>query len=167
MVTAFQALKQQTTSPIKLLLVGRQEAHLDPLQTKTLSAIDTDPNIISVGEQKDVRPYLAIADCFVFPSYREGFPNVVLEAGAMELPCIVTDINGSNEIIIENKNGLIVPPKNTEAFQKAMTELLNNKELYEYLQLNSRTLIANRYQREEVWKVLLNEYNNLLKTKNL
>ena len=48
-----------------------------------------------------------------------------------------------------------------------MTELLNNKELYEYLQLNSRTLIANRYQREEVWKALLNEYNNLLKTKNL
>jgi hypothetical protein len=85
----------------------------------------------------------------------------------MELPCIVTDINGSNEIVIENKNGLIVPPKNTEAFQKAMTELLNNKELYEYLQLNSRTLIANRYQREEVWKALLNEYNNLLKTKNL
>ena len=167
MVTAFQALKQQTTSPIKLLLVGRQEAHLDPLQTKTLSAIDTDPDIISVGEQKDVRPYLSIANCFVFPSYREGFPNVVLEAGAMELPCIVTNINGSNEIIIENKNGLIVPPKNAEAFQKAMTELLNNKELYEYLQLNSRTLIANRYQREEVWKALLNEYNNLLKTKNL
>ena len=85
----------------------------------------------------------------------------------MELPCIVTDINGSNEIIIENKNGLIVPPKNTEAFQKAMTELLNNKELYEYLQLNSRTLIISRYQRQEVWKALLNEYNNLLKTKNL
>ena len=148
-------------------MVGRQEAHLDPLQTKTLSAIDTDPDIISVGEQKDVRPYLAIANCFVFPSYREGFPNVVLEAGAMELPCIVTDINGSNEIIIENKNGLIVPPKNAKAFPKAMTELLNNKELYEYLQLNSRTLIANRYQREEVWKALLNEYNNLLKTKNL
>ena len=167
MVTAFQALKQQTTSPIKLLLVGRQEAHLDPLQTKTLSAIDTDPDIISVGEQKDVRPYLAIANCFVFPSYREGFPNVVLEAGAMELPCIVTNINGSNEIIIENKNGLIVPPKNAEAFQKAMTELLNNKELYEYLQLNSRTLIISRYQRQEVWKALLNEYNNLLKTKNL
>ena len=148
-------------------MVGRQEAHLDPLQTKTLSALDTDPDIISVGEQKDVRPYLAIANCFVFPSYREGFPNVVLEAGAMELPCIVTDINGSNEIIIENKNGLIVPPKNAEAFQKAMTELLNNKELYEYLQLNSRTLIISRYQRQEVWKALLNEYNNLLKTKNL
>ena len=148
-------------------MVGRQEAHLDPPQTKTLSAVDTDPDIISVGEQKDVHPYLAIANCFVFPSYREGFPNVVLEAGAMELPCIVTDINGSNEIIIENKNGLIVPPKNTEAFQKAMTELLNNKELYEYLQLNSRTLIISRYQRQEVWKALLNEYNNLLKTKNL
>ena len=110
---------------------------------------------------------MAIADCFVFPSYREGFPNVVLEAGAMELPCIVTDINGSNEIVIENKNGLIVLPKNAEAFQKAITELLNNKELYEYLQLNSRTLITSRYQREEVWKAVLKEYNNLLKTRNL
>ena len=48
----------------------------------------------------------------------------------MELPCIVTDINGSNEIIIENKNGLIVPPKNAEAFQKAMMLLLDDKPLY-------------------------------------
>ena len=162
LVTAFQALKQQTTSPIKLLLVGRQEAHLDPLQTKTLSAINTDPDIISVGEQKDVRPYLAIANCFVFPSYREGFPNVVLEAGAMELPCIVTDINGSNEIMIENKNGLIVPPKNAKAFQKAMTLLLDDKPLYHKLKSNSRPLIEQRYHREMVWQALIEMYNKLL-----
>jgi len=154
LVTAFQALKQQTTSPIKLLLVGRQEAHLDPLQTKTLNAIDTDSDIISVGEQKDVRPYLAIANCFVFPSYREGFPNVVLEAGAMELPC--------NEIIIENKNGLIVPPKNAEAFQKAMTLLLDDKPLYHKLKSNSRSLIEQRYHREMVWQALIEMYNKLL-----
>ena len=162
LVVAFQALKQQTISPIKLLLVGRQEALLDPLQTKTLNAIDTDSDIISVGEQKDVRPYLAIANCFVFPSYREGFPNVVLEAGAMELPCIVTDINGSNEIIIENKNGLIVPPKNTEAFQKAMTLLLDDKPLYHKLKSNSRSLIEQRYHREMVWQALIEMYNKLL-----
>ena len=162
LVTAFQALKQQTTSPIKLLLVGRQEALLDPLQTKTLSAINTDPDIISVGEQKDVRPYLAIANCFVFPSYREGFPNVVLEAGAMELPCIVTDINGSNEIIIENKNGLIVPSKNAEAFEKAMKLLLDDKPLYHKLKSNSRPLIEQRYHRGMVWQALIEMYNKLL-----
>ena len=153
---------EQPPCPIKLLLVGRQEAHLDPLQTKTLSAVDTDPDIISVGEQKDVHPYLAIANCFVFPSYREGFPNVVLEAGAMELPCIVTDINGSNEIIIENKNGLIVPPKNTEAFQKAMKLLLDDKPLYHKLKSNSRPLIEQRYHREMVWQALIETYNKLL-----
>ena len=143
-------------------MVGRQEAHLDPPQTKTLSAVDTDPDIISVGEQKDVHPYLAIANCFVFPSYREGFPNVVLEAGAMELPCIVTDINGSNEIIIENKNGLIVPPKNTKAFQKAMKLLLDDKPLYHKLKSNSRPLIEQRYHREMVWQALIEMYNKLL-----
>ncbi|MDR1417827.1 MAG: glycosyltransferase, partial [Endomicrobium sp.] len=49
-------------------------------------------NIIFSGYQQDVRPYLAISDVLAFPSYREGFPNVVMQAGAMELPCIVTDI---------------------------------------------------------------------------
>ena len=51
----------------------------------------------------------------VFPSYREGFPNVVMQAGAMGLPSIVTDINGCNEIIEDGKNGLIILPKDTKA----------------------------------------------------
>jgi hypothetical protein len=80
----------------------------------------------------------------------------------MELPCIVTDINGSNEIIIENKNGLIVPPKNAEAFQKAMTLLLDDKPLYHKLKSNSRPLIEQRYHRGMVWQALIEMYNKLL-----
>lgn len=95
----------------KLLLVGPLESDLDPLKEETLKEITANPNIISVGFQKDVRPFFAL----VFPSYREGFPNVVMQAGAMELPSIVSDINGCNEIIIEGENGSIIPVKNTVA----------------------------------------------------
>jgi glycosyltransferase involved in cell wall biosynthesis len=100
---------------VRLLLVGGREDSLDPLQEDTLAKIRTNGRIVSVGSQRDVRPYLAASDAFVFPSYREGFPNVVLEAGAMGLACIVTDINGSNEIIIPGENGEIIPPRDENA----------------------------------------------------
>src|SRR5690606_35400329 len=85
---------------IKLLLVGNYEQDLDPLSRNTLLHIENDKNILAVGFQSDVRPYLAISNALVFPSYREGFPNVVMQAGAMGLPAIVSDINGCNEIIV-------------------------------------------------------------------
>ena len=84
----------------KLLLVGSFEHELDAISNISMKLIKNNNNIISVGFQVDVRPYFAISDVLVFPSYREGFPNVVLQAGSMGLPSIVTNINGSNEIII-------------------------------------------------------------------
>src|SRR5690606_17651365 len=98
---------------IKLLLVGPLETDLDPLFPETLKEIESNINILSVGFQKDVRPYFAISNALVFPSYREGFPNVVMQAGAMGLPSIVTNINGCNEIVQEKYNGIIIPKKNT------------------------------------------------------
>jgi glycosyltransferase involved in cell wall biosynthesis len=66
---------------------------------------------MEIGYQEEVRPYFAMANVFVLPSYREGFPNAVLQAGAMNLPSIVTDISGANEIIQQNENGIIIPQK--------------------------------------------------------
>ena len=146
---------------IKLLLVGPFERELDPLLPETEQEIEDNPNIISIGSQKDVRPYLAISDIFVFPSYREGFPNVVMQAGAMELPCIVTDINGCNEIIEEGVNGLIIPPKNKEQLQAKMQLLLENSELRDKLKSNARGMITSRYEQEMVWEGLLAEYRKL------
>ncbi len=86
--------------------MGSKESDLDPLQAEAILQINRNPNIIAVGHQNDVRPYFAIANVLVFPSYREGFPNVVMQAGAMGLPSIVTNINGCNEIIEEKRMGL-------------------------------------------------------------
>jgi glycosyltransferase involved in cell wall biosynthesis len=146
----------------KLLLVGPYEHELDPLEQSTLDAIYENTNIITVGFQDDIRPFLAISDVFVFPSYREGFPNVVMQAGAMGLPSIVTDINGSNEIIQHNHNGSIIPPKDTTALTHAMQQLIDNPTLRQSLAQNARPSITSRYEQQVVWDALLAEYQMLI-----
>lgn len=167
LIKAFKELSNQKTEGkgSKLLLVGPLESDLDPLKANTLKEIETNPNIISVGFQKDVRPYFAISNALVFPSYREGFPNVVMQAGAMELPSIVSDINGCNEIIVEGQNGTIVPAKNSEALLEAMNNIMDDEEYYQRLKANARPMIQQRYEQEVVWNALLDEYNSLLKEK--
>ena len=149
-------------SRIKLLLVGPFESELDPLQPKTLQAIENHPNIISVGFQSDVRPYFAVSDCLVFPSYREGFPNVVMQAGAMGLPSIVTDINGCNEIIVEGENGTIIPVKNVATLVDAMQKMIYDTSYYHHLRQNARPMIQSRYEQRVVWEALLEEYRRVL-----
>ncbi|SKC11066.1 Glycosyltransferase involved in cell wall bisynthesis [Soonwooa buanensis] len=161
LIEAFDEIGKNNTKS-KLILVGTFEDQLDPLQTSTLEKIKSNSNIINVGWQTDVRPYLAIADILTFPSYREGFPNVVMQAGAMGLASIVSNINGCNEIIIENKNGLIIPVKNKKALEEAMQKLLNDQVLFNSLKTNARPMIVDRYQQQVVWDALLTEYKSLL-----
>ena len=106
--------------------------------------------------------YYIAADCFVMPSYREGFPNTVLEAGAMGLPSIVTDINGSREIIVEGKNGMIVPPRNEEKLFEAMLKMLESKAEREMMAGNARKMIADRFDQGFVRKCLYDYYDEIL-----
>ena len=143
---------------VKLLLVGPYETELDPLKAETLHEIDHNANIITVGFQPDVRPYFAIANALVFPSYREGFPNGVLQAGAMGLPSIVTNINGCNEIIQDHQNGLIIPVKDPVALEKAMRLLVEDQTLYQKLQQQARKKVVDNYEQQVVWEALLAAY---------
>ena len=120
----------------KLILMGHYERGLDPLRPETEHIINTNKNITFTGYQEDIRPYFSISDVLAFPTYREGFPNVVMQACAMSLAAIVTDINGCNEIIDHNKNGI--------------------------MSQNSRSKIIANYEQELVWKSLLQEYNQLI-----
>ena len=142
----------------KLLLVGSLESELDPLSERTLDEIQQNPNIIMAGWQSEVRQYFAISDALAFPSYREGFPNVVMQAGAMGLPAIVSDINGCNEIIHEGQNGLIVPVKNTVFLTQAMKELTENKPQYISMKELSRGMIEKHFSRKYIWEELDNFY---------
>lgn len=160
LVKAFKNLSNENDS-VKLILVGPIEADLDPLQEETLQEIKANESIIYVGFQEDVRVYFAVSDCLVFPSYREGFPNVVMQAGAMGLPSIVTDINGSNEIIIDGKNGIIIPVKSWIAILEAMKKIFNEHDFRNLLKNCARDMIVSRYEQEVVWEALLLEYKKL------
>lgn len=145
----------------KLLLVGSYEKELDPLSEETENTIRNNSNIIEAGYQNDVRPYFAISDVLTFPSYREGFPNVVMQAGAMGLPSIVTNINGCNEIIIEGKNGIIIPPKDEVILAEKMEQIFLDSGLRNKLKANARDMIVSRYEQKIVWEAILEEYKRL------
>lgn len=107
LVAAFKRLVEKHPEA-RLLLVGPYENDLDPVTPETSEAIGMIANIEAVGPKfgEELLPYYAASDCFVFPSYREGFPNTVMEAGAFDLPSIVTDINGSREIVVNLNDNL-------------------------------------------------------------
>ena len=148
---------------VRLVLVGPREEELDPLTPQTEAKIEQMESIVTVGYQNDVRPYLALSDAFVFPSYREGFPNVVLQAGAYDLPSVVTDINGSNEIITHGLNGLIIPKGDADALEQAMLKLYADTDLRTHLAANARSLIVQRYEQSIVWQAIHQEYERLVR----
>ena len=162
LVAAFEQLANKTPNA-KLLLVGPQEPTLDPLKQVTIASIEKNPKIVSTAYQQDVRPFLKMAQVFVFPSYREGFPNVVLQAGAMGIPCIVSDINGCNEIIENEVNGLIVPPKSIQPLSEKMYSLYKDPEKRAVFIDRTKERIATNFERTHYWKLLLEEYKLLEK----
>ena len=160
MIAAFVRLHQAFVNT-RLLLVGPYEEHLDPVLPETKRLIDTCDAIEAVGSQKDVRPFYEQGDVFVFPSYREGFPNVVIEAGAMGLPCIVTDINGSREIIENGKNGVVIPSRDAEALYEAMKQMVEHPDERKRMAAQARPMVASRYEQGFVRQCLKNYYRNI------
>lgn len=161
LLNAFQEL--QISYPVKLVLVGLFEQQHGVLGHKTREIIQNNKDILFLGRFDDVRPYYGISDVYVFPSYREGFPNSVLEAGAMGLPIIATDINGCNEIVKNNINGLLIAPKSSEQLRNAMVTLIEDSAIRVSLSSKSREIIIKQFSREFVWVALLKEYHSHLK----
>lgn len=150
---------------IRLILVGPYEDNLDPISQESRDAISAYADIMAVGKKmgEELLAYYTAADCFVMPSYREGFPNTVLEAGAMGLASIVTDINGSREIIVDGENGMIVPPQNEDRLYHAMKMILTSPADRERLADKARKMISDRFEQSFVRKCLYEYYDELIK----
>lgn len=169
LVEAFVKLKEHFLNlnngqNIRLLLVGPTEENIDPLKQVTWHKIRNTESIIEVGQiqRGNILKYYAASDCFVFPSYREGFPNAVIEAGAMGLPSIVTDINGAREIIIDGKNGFVIPSKDTKALYDAMLKIVENNEIRHKMAENARPMIESRFEQSFVKKCLFDFYEEIM-----
>lgn len=149
--------REMTDSELHLIMAGDIEGGRDDIP---LASVATRPHIhLSGGWVDDVRPWLLAADLLVFPSYREGFPNVVLEAGAMGLPSVVTDINGSREIITQSENGLIVPPHTVEPLARAIIEILSlPPDRRDAMSRKARANVEARFSRPYVIKCLKDFY---------
>lgn len=161
LVEAFTRLYAENPAT-RLLLVGNFEDELDPLSPDTRRSIDECPAIEALGYQTDVRPALCASDVLVLPSYREGFPNVVLQAGAMGLPSVVSRVNGAEECIIEGRNGLIVPKRDAESLFLAMRRMAGEPGLAVRMAAEARELVASRYAQEDVWAAILAMYEEEL-----
>ncbi len=123
LVSAFQALRNRGMNCV-LLLIGPQDTDWDTLSPKARQAIEHDPAIRSMGYSSEPERFLAVTDVFCLPSYREGFGNVVIEAAAMGVPTVGTDIVGLRDSIVDGETGVLVPPKDAAALAKALDRLL-------------------------------------------
>lgn len=163
LMEAFSNLVNENKN-VRLYLVGNYEQDLDPVSELTIERIKSIPQIQTVGTKygDELLAYYAASDCFVFPSYREGFPNTVMEAGAMGLPSIVTDINGSREIVENGKNGVIIPSKDTIALYDAMKKMIEDREAYKHMATNARPMIESRFEQGYVRGCLLDFYDEIM-----
>lgn len=145
-----------------LFLIGRID-EVSPVARETLALIRESSNIYMVGNQDDVRPFMARADVLVLPSYREGFPNVILEAGAMSMPVIATDISGCNELIVPAWNGWLVPPRSVYHLEQAMLEAKNcNPAAIKLMGQNARQKVVASFERKSYQNTLVGFYDRCL-----
>jgi glycosyltransferase involved in cell wall biosynthesis len=108
------------------------------------------------GSCDDVRGTITASDCVVLPSYREGLPRVLLEAGAIGRPMIATDVPGCREVVLHGITGFLVPPKSSPALTEAMTRMLRLTDLErQRMGLAARKLIERNYHEKTVFTAYL------------
>lgn len=149
---------------VRLVLVGSFEEHLDPLDAATMQLIKTHAGVVLAGWHDDVEYFMAQADLFIHPSYREGFPNVVLQAGAMECGVLVSRIPGSVDIVDDPENGLIFAVQDAEDLYQKLNQALSQPESMKERGQRLRKKIEANFDRRYVQDQLKQKYEVLLAT---
>lgn len=160
LVEAFKVLSPQHPE-MRLLLIGSIEMEENPVSMQTQEEMRYNNNIIYTGYQSDVASFLAISDIFIFPSYREGFGLSLMEACAMEIPSIASDVIGCNEVLENGETGILVPSHSSKAIVDAVEKLYTDKTYYSLLKSQCRKSVINRYEQTKLW----NEYSDYYKSK--
>jgi glycosyltransferase involved in cell wall biosynthesis len=153
---------QKTNDDLILILVGEYETSLDPLPSEILHEIEINPSIIHISWTNQVEYYMHIADFFIFPSHREGFPNVLLQAGAMELPVICSHITGNIDIVTNNETGLVFDRGNEQQMLKLLQYALLHPQHMQTMSKKLQQEIKENYPQENIWQKIMEAYKSLV-----
>lgn len=146
---------------LHLLLVGPEEPR-DPVPPEVLAALQRHPRVRFAGLVEDTPLAYATCDLVTLPTYREGFPNVPLEAAAMGLPVVATRVPGCVDAVIDGETGLLVPPRDAEALARAISRYLDDPELARRHGQAGRARVLADFRREGIWEALAATYEDLL-----
>ena len=162
LVTAFKAVYESDIKCV-LLLVGPQEADWNTLPTAVRHSIENNSNIRCIGYSSEPEKYLAITDIFCLPSYREGFGNVVIEAAAMGVTTVGTDIVGLRDAIVDGETGLLVPSKDHKALASALVAMMSDEQRRKIMGEKARVRAVSLFDEQKVNAAVVEEYQKLWK----
>lgn len=149
LIEAFETIAKQEPRT-HLLLVGWFDKAEDAVDATVRARIEGNPRIHCTGFVEDTAPYYRAMDVMVLPTWREGFPNVVLEAQATGIPVITTISTGSRDSVVSEVTGLLIPPGYPEAVEEAALRLLGDRELRMRMGAAARAWVQERYSNTEV-----------------
>ncbi len=157
---AWQSLKGEFNE-LFLLLVGPIEPQ-DPVPAAVLARLQADPRVRFIGSVSNSAPFYTAMDLLVLPTYREGFPITPLEAAAMELPVVATNVDGCVEAVADGVTGLLVPPRDPKALIAAIERLILDPELRQQMGQAGRRRVLEEFRPEIIWQALYENYMELL-----
>lgn len=160
LIQAWKTLRDEFPD-LHLLVVGMLEPQ-DPVDADVVAILQNDDRIHLTGRQWDTPPFYAAMDLLVLPTYREGLPNVPLEAAAMRLPVVATRIPGCIDAVQDGTTGSLVPPYDSEALANAIRCYLLDSSLREDHGVAGRNRVLDLFRQEKIWEALEQEYVDLL-----
>ncbi len=161
LVQAFASVSRDHPS-VRLVLVGDQEPGLDPLDAETQQTIKGHPGIISTGWRNDVEYFMKMSDLLIHPSHREGFPNVLLQAGAMGCPVLCSRITGNIDIVEDAITGIIFEVNDETDLELKLRFALDQPDLVRSCAANLSAKVRQYFERSAVHLAILEKYNSLL-----
>jgi glycosyltransferase involved in cell wall biosynthesis len=161
LIEAFDAILSRLPD-VHMILVGWFDAAEDALNGDVRKKIENHPNIHCTGYTADTAPYYRAMDLMVLPTWREGFPNAVLEAAATGIPVVTTLCTGSRDSVIPEVTGLLIPPGYPEAISEAVLRLLLDRDLRLRMGIAARRWVWEHYTNDHVLGLLTNYYKSLL-----
>ncbi|UBH09361.1 glycosyltransferase family 4 protein [Macrococcus armenti] len=149
-----------------LLLIGDIEKS-NKVKNVTLEKIENCNEIIHVGHQSNLKPYYLCMDIFVFPTHREGFGNVSIEAQAMGVPVICSNATGAIDTILEKHTGEFFQTNDKISLKYIMKKMYENPDLIKLYSNKSRPFVLSRFDREIIQHSLLEKYISLIESRNI